>query len=37
MILYAACLFALVLWYLGKLVREVEPVGMDGLVRGENT
>jgi exosortase len=26
MILYAAGLFALVLWYLGKLVREVEPV-----------
>jgi exosortase len=33
MILFAAGLFALVLWYLGKLVREVEPVEMDALVR----
>ena len=33
MILFAAGLFALVLWYLGKLVREVEPVEMDGVVR----
>jgi len=37
MILYAAGLFALVLWYLGKLVREVEPVRMDVVVRRENT
>jgi len=33
MIVFAAGLFALVLWYLGKLVREVEPVEMDGVVR----
>ena len=30
MILYAAGLFALVLWYLGKLLRELEPVTMGG-------
>jgi len=33
MVLFAAGLFALVLWYLGKLVREVVPVEMDELVR----
>jgi len=33
MIPFAAGLFALVLWYLGKLVREVEPVRMEELVR----
>ncbi|MGO9110864.1 MAG: exosortase/archaeosortase family protein [Thermoguttaceae bacterium] len=33
MILFAAGLFALVLWYLGMLVREVEPVEMGDLVR----
>ena len=37
MILYAAGLFALVLWYLGKLVREVEPVELDAVVRRGNT
>jgi exosortase len=37
MIVYAAGLFALVLWYLGKLVREVEPVEMDAVVRRGNT
>ncbi len=33
MILYAAGLFALVLWYLGKLAPEVKPVEMDTIVR----
>ena len=33
MIFYAAGLFALVLWYLGKLVRDVEPLEMDEVVR----
>jgi exosortase/archaeosortase family protein len=33
MIVFAAGLFALVLWYLGKLVRDVEPVEIDGVVR----
>ena len=36
MILYAAGLFSLVLWYLGRLVRELEPVEMDALVRRES-
>ncbi len=36
-IFYAAGLFALVLWYLGKLVREVEPVKMEAVVRREST
>ncbi|MGA2067985.1 MAG: exosortase/archaeosortase family protein [Thermoguttaceae bacterium] len=35
MILFAAGLFALVLWYLGKLVREVEVVEVDSVVRRE--
>lgn len=35
MILYAAGLFALVLWYLGKLVREVELVDVGEVVRRE--
>jgi exosortase len=37
MILYAAGLFALVLWYLGKLVREVEPVEISAVVRHGST
>ncbi len=37
MILYAAGLFALVLWYLGKLVREVEALGTDAVVRRGST
>jgi exosortase len=37
MILYAAGLFALVLWYLGKLVREVEALGPDAVVRRGST
>ncbi len=35
MIPFAAALFALVLWYLGKLLREVEPMEMGTVVRGE--
>ena len=37
MILYAMGLFALVLWYLRKLVGEVEPLEMDAVLRRENT
>jgi exosortase len=37
MVLYAAGLFALVLWYLGKLVREVEPVQVAAVVRRGRT
>ncbi len=37
MILYAAALFALVLWWLGKLVREVEPLEMAAVVRRRST
>ena len=37
MIPYAAGLFALVLWYLGKLVPEVEAVEMAEIVRREST
>ena len=33
MIVYAAGLFALVLWYLGKLFGEVEQVEIDAVVR----
>jgi len=33
MILFAAGLFALVLWYVGKLIREVEVVEVDSVVR----
>jgi exosortase len=36
MIVYAALLFALVLWYLGKVVREVELVEMDTVLRRES-
>jgi exosortase len=36
MILYAAGLFALVLWYLGKLVREVEAVDVDAVMRRQS-
>lgn len=35
MIPFAAGLFALVLWYVGKLTREVELVGVGEVVRGE--
>jgi exosortase len=35
MIPYAAGLFALVLWYLSKLIREVEPVDVRAVVRRE--
>jgi exosortase len=35
-ILFAAVLFALVLWYLGKLVVEVEAVEMETVVRSES-
>ena len=31
---YAAGLFALILWNLGKLIRKLEPVGTDAVVRG---
>ncbi len=33
MVLYAALLFALVLWYMGKLFGEVEPLDMNAVVR----
>ena len=33
MIVFAALLFALVLWYLGKLVGEVETLDMNAVVR----
>ena len=35
MILLAAMLFALVLWYLGRLVREVEVVEVGAVIRGQ--
>lgn len=35
MIPFAAALFAVVLWYLGKLMREVEVVGIGSIVRRE--
>ena len=35
MIPYAAALFALVLWYMGKLMREVEPVRVGAVIRQE--
>jgi exosortase len=35
MIVYAALLFALVLWYLGKVVRDVEMVELDSVVRSQ--
>ena len=37
MIPFAAGLFALVLWYLGKLIREVELVDVSATVRRERT